>query len=198
MYYSLSTIRYPGRVLYEPGRRLNEADAGLAVQKSPYKARRSDIRSFETAVLSLAQLPFPNATLFAIRYDKTASHNDIIKSLAKSSVNPLSKQVTIATSDTKPVDVGVLVDEYMHMWNHVVGRGHYLKGDAASKHKELNKLIEDKGSTTAIDHEQNMAFHKLEMLNFLSSPCSIPSFMLKAASEHELRIWSQSYTMHLI
>jgi hypothetical protein len=81
------------------------------------------------------------------------------------------KNVCLSTD----VNQAMLIDEYSHVWNHKLGRGRFLEGAMAERHKELGaiaELVGTKGFTDPI----NIEFHQLELRNLLHSGGALPSF----------------------
>jgi RHS repeat-associated protein len=75
---------------------------------------------------------------------------------------------------------GTLTDEFMHVWNKMHGSGAYLPPEAASVHRFLANRVAELGDTELLGVPLNMAYHKLELLNFLQARRGqgLPSFVI--------------------
>lgn len=83
---------------------------------------------------------------------------------------------------TASCSVGVLSDEYLHVWNNFAGtRGRYLEQESGTKeHKELGSTLRLSGSSN------DRRFHQLELKNYVRflerSGGPIPIFMWRTFS----------------
>jgi RHS repeat-associated protein len=107
------------------------------------------------------------------------------------SFDPAKKIINL---DLRGVKLGKLVDEYLHAWNQVAGRGKFLEGVAASEHTRLGAAATQEG-TRSLGQVGNVLFHQLEALNFVRSGQHTPQFI--RAIGREFSTWANQYTQLL-
>lgn len=92
------------------------------------------------------------------------------------------------------VSLGQLTDEYLHAWNQHFGRGKFLDPKAAAEHQAFGRAAMQSG-TRSLGSNQNVAFHKLEALNFIQSGHHAPGFVWRVPME-ELRRFAFAWQVH--
>jgi hypothetical protein len=88
----------------------------------------------------------------------------------------VTKPAARTVSVTGKCTVGILTDEYLHVWNNFAERrGLYLADSMSDEHRGLGATLRLSGSSN------DRRFHKLELLNYLQflrrSGQAIPTFM---------------------
>jgi hypothetical protein len=91
-----------------------------------------------------------------------------------SSFNPVTMVATINKRTATP---GTLLDEFVHAFSRVHGKGKYLPEDLAKIHRALARDVRRIGSTDGLGLAQNTLYHQLELANFLRSGAAKPGFL---------------------
>ncbi len=113
--------------------------------------------------------------------------------------SPRLKRINIDTKSRTArgfVSVGQLTDEYFHAWNENKDRGRYLTDrTAAEEHVRLGRIAAASG-TRSLGTQGNIAFHKLEALNFIASDARIPTFVWRIP-DLEMHRFASSWRVHM-
>jgi RHS repeat-associated protein len=169
----------------------------LSIDLAPALVPTEGIRLAKTLNFGRLIEPSPGTGLLA-SHDMVADFERSLAKLGYRLMNVHGERRTISSGvvrlDLRRVDVGTLIDEYMHAWNQVWGRGTYLGQNAKLEHLALERAIRELGNSSLLGPGRERVFHQLEALNFLNSGHHIPSFVWPVRKE--LKNWSLSWVMH--